>query len=144
MDVAARNRLLECSDCHSLYHQECHRPPVSNDDADGVWTCHTCKLQKSTNAPPQVTSVIAPVAGTTVLANKAVAKHSSSSLPPPPVQKSAVSTGKVHFNTAKQNSKPPAPNSKSSVSAHITIDKRLQIMKKKAAKLHEKRKQLPR
>lgn len=28
MSVGPRNRLVECSDCHMLYHQECHKPPI--------------------------------------------------------------------------------------------------------------------
>lgn len=57
MDVGARNRLLECSDCHSLYHQECHRPVVSAVEADDIWICQSCKderrrLQRSPTPPP--------------------------------------------------------------------------------------------
>lgn len=40
MSVGARNRLVECSDCHSLYHQECHKPPISENDINDprvVW-----------------------------------------------------------------------------------------------------------
>lgn len=43
MDVGARNRLLECSDCHALYHQECHRPVVTDEDMLDTWTCSNCK-----------------------------------------------------------------------------------------------------
>ncbi|XP_060525925.1 integrator complex subunit 12 [Cylas formicarius] len=43
MDVGARNRLLECSDCHALYHQECHRPVVTDEDFLDTWTCSNCK-----------------------------------------------------------------------------------------------------
>nr|XP_023021465.1 integrator complex subunit 12 isoform X2 [Leptinotarsa decemlineata] len=44
MDVGARNRLLECSDCHSLYHQECHKPGVTEDSFDN-WVCYSCKVR---------------------------------------------------------------------------------------------------
>ena len=27
--VSSGNQLVECQECHSLYHQECHSPPVS-------------------------------------------------------------------------------------------------------------------
>ncbi|XP_030756763.1 integrator complex subunit 12-like [Sitophilus oryzae] len=43
MDVGARNRLLECSDCHALYHQECHRPAVADEEMLDTWTCSNCK-----------------------------------------------------------------------------------------------------
>ncbi|XP_076260557.1 uncharacterized protein LOC143196610 [Rhynchophorus ferrugineus] len=46
MDVGARNRLLECSDCHALYHQECHRPTVTDEDVLDTWTCSNCKSVK--------------------------------------------------------------------------------------------------
>lgn len=46
MDVGARNRLLECSDCHSLYHQECHTPVVTALEADDVWICQGCKDER--------------------------------------------------------------------------------------------------
>lgn len=45
MDVGARNRLVECSECHSLYHQECHVPHIldSQIDVPGlVWYCSNC------------------------------------------------------------------------------------------------------
>ncbi|CAG9772667.1 unnamed protein product [Ceutorhynchus assimilis] len=43
MDVGARNRLLECSDCHGLYHQECHNPSVGDEDVMDTWTCSNCR-----------------------------------------------------------------------------------------------------
>lgn len=45
MDIGARNRLVECKDCGSLYHQECHVPNVPDsqiDETPVVWYCHTC------------------------------------------------------------------------------------------------------
>lgn len=45
MDVGAQNRLVECGDCHSLYHQECHAPPIQDSQIDVpklVWYCINC------------------------------------------------------------------------------------------------------
>ncbi|XP_046747600.1 integrator complex subunit 12 [Diprion similis] len=45
MDVGARNRLVECVECHSLYHQECHTPHILDtqiDDPRLVWYCSNC------------------------------------------------------------------------------------------------------
>ena len=45
MDVGARNRLVECVDCHALYHQECHNPPIQDAQIDVprlVWYCANC------------------------------------------------------------------------------------------------------
>ncbi|KAG0716412.1 Integrator complex subunit 12 [Chionoecetes opilio] len=33
-DVSPRNRLVECQECHALYHQECHKPPVTDQDVN--------------------------------------------------------------------------------------------------------------
>merc|ERR550534_1336956 len=43
------NKLMECSSCQNLYHQECHSPPVSNGEASDprlIWNCTRC-LRKS-------------------------------------------------------------------------------------------------
>jgi hypothetical protein len=45
MDVVARNQLVECIECHSLYHQECHQPPVAEADMNdprSAWYCSDC------------------------------------------------------------------------------------------------------
>lgn len=50
MDVAAKNQLLECCKCHALYHQECHTPPVAQEDLDtSLWTCSNCKSLKDSS-----------------------------------------------------------------------------------------------
>lgn len=44
-DVFPRNRLVECQECHALYHQECHKPPVTDQDVNDprlVWYCAKC------------------------------------------------------------------------------------------------------
>ncbi|XP_030369576.1 integrator complex subunit 12 [Scaptodrosophila lebanonensis] len=42
----ANNRLIECSKCGALYHQDCHKPPITNeeaaDDQEHNWQCDTC------------------------------------------------------------------------------------------------------
>lgn len=52
-DVFPRNRLVECQECHALYHQECHKPPVTDQDVNDprlVWYCAKCTktLKKQT------------------------------------------------------------------------------------------------
>lgn len=64
MDVSARNRLVECADCHSLYHQQCHKPQISETDAndqENSWYCSSCKSKtisksSSTNSSPAKSS----------------------------------------------------------------------------------------
>lgn len=44
-DVSSRNQLVECQECHALYHQECHKPPVTDQDVNDprlVWYCAKC------------------------------------------------------------------------------------------------------
>lgn len=44
-DVTAKNQLIECQECHCLYHQECHRPPATDYDVNDprlVWYCARC------------------------------------------------------------------------------------------------------
>ncbi|XP_049844752.1 integrator complex subunit 12-like isoform X2 [Schistocerca gregaria] len=56
MDVAPRNRLIECTECHSLYHQECHQPPVGEADMEdprSIWYCTDC-LKTINRAPFQM------------------------------------------------------------------------------------------
>jgi len=39
------NKLMECSSCQNLYHQDCHSPPVSNQEASDprlIWNCYKC------------------------------------------------------------------------------------------------------
>lgn len=67
-DVTSRNQLVECQECHSLYHQECHKPPVTEQDVNDprfVWYCCRCSknmkkmVQSKTTKtkPPSTTSV---------------------------------------------------------------------------------------
>ncbi|XP_059610173.1 integrator complex subunit 12 [Phlebotomus argentipes] len=152
VDVSFRNRLVECADCHSLYHQECHKPQISESDAndqENSWLCTLCKskeMAKPASAPaPIVTPPPQPVAS-----------------PPPPKSSSSSykSSGKSHESSSKSKSKSSRESksssresssgsskesssrdksSSSSVTPKINIisaDKRIQIMKKKA-KLNE-------
>ncbi|XP_041367400.1 integrator complex subunit 12-like [Gigantopelta aegis] len=44
-DVSSGNQLVECQECHNLYHQECHRPTVTEQDVNDprfVWYCNRC------------------------------------------------------------------------------------------------------
>lgn len=46
IDVAAGNQLVECTECHNLYHQECHKPPITDRDVSdprNIWYCVKCK-----------------------------------------------------------------------------------------------------
>lgn len=45
VEQSAGNEIVECQECHSLYHQECHKPSLANEnvkDPRFVWYCSTC------------------------------------------------------------------------------------------------------
>ncbi|XP_030554058.1 integrator complex subunit 12 [Drosophila novamexicana] len=69
MVYKATNRLIECSDCGALYHQECHKPPITNeeaaDDQVHIWQCDTCCNKPSTSRA--AASMVLPVATPTVV-----------------------------------------------------------------------------
>ncbi|CAH1267940.1 INTS12 [Branchiostoma lanceolatum] len=60
MNVTPGNQLVECAECHNLYHQDCHRPPVTDSDVNDprkVWYCQRCartirKMNKIQALPP--------------------------------------------------------------------------------------------
>ncbi|KAH7936123.1 hypothetical protein HPB52_018524 [Rhipicephalus sanguineus] len=62
-DVTAKNQLIECQECHCLYHQECHRPPATDYDVNDprlVWYCARCtkNMKKMTIKPPKPPSKV--------------------------------------------------------------------------------------
>ncbi|KAM8706230.1 hypothetical protein ACLKA7_010497 [Drosophila subpalustris] len=60
----ATNRLIECSNCGALYHQECHKPPITNeeaaDDQEHIWQCDTCCSKPSTSRASASTAISTP------------------------------------------------------------------------------------
>ncbi|BFZ17253.1 hypothetical protein BsWGS_20291 [Bradybaena similaris] len=66
-DVSSGNQLVECQECHSLYHQECHKPPVTEEDVSDprfVWYCSRCSrslkkmmTQKPAKAKPPTPTI---------------------------------------------------------------------------------------
>jgi len=49
------NKLMECSSCQNLYHQECHNPPVSNHEASDprlIWNCAKCTKKSVPGGKP--------------------------------------------------------------------------------------------
>ncbi|KAJ2947037.1 hypothetical protein O0L34_g16382 [Tuta absoluta] len=114
--VQAGNRLVECDACHALYHQDCHKPVISDNDMGTGWQCASCLASQ----------------GFTTGYNK-----SSSSKSPSQVSGSTtpVKISSAASSASSSPSKIVTPNINI-----ISADKRLQIMKKKAAKQHEKKK----
>uniref|UniRef100_A0A7M4EEJ2 Integrator complex subunit 12 n=1 Tax=Crocodylus porosus TaxID=8502 RepID=A0A7M4EEJ2_CROPO len=48
MTVSSGNQLVECQECHNLYHQDCHKPQVTDKEVNDprlVWYCARCTRQ---------------------------------------------------------------------------------------------------
>ncbi|XP_053885439.1 integrator complex subunit 12 [Malaclemys terrapin pileata] len=61
MTVTSGNQLVECQECHNLYHQDCHKPQVTDKEVNDprlVWYCARCtrqmkRMAQKTQKPPQ-------------------------------------------------------------------------------------------
>ncbi|XP_075277513.1 integrator complex subunit 12 isoform X3 [Opisthocomus hoazin] len=61
MTVISGNQLVECQECHNLYHQDCHKPQVTDKEVNDprlVWYCARCtrqmkRMAQKTQKPPQ-------------------------------------------------------------------------------------------
>ena len=150
--MTSGNQLVECQECHGLYHQECHQPNISDaevNDPRSVFFCSDCSksMKKTASRPKSSSSRESPIT---------FYKSRSDS----PISVSGKSSAGVIANY-KQQTLPQKPNggtsgkstSSSSSSSNsssgntigntslINADKRLQNIKKRAAtKLQEKRK----
>ncbi|KAK1175817.1 hypothetical protein AOXY_G522 [Acipenser oxyrinchus oxyrinchus] len=79
MTVTSGNQLVECQECHNLYHQDCHKPQVTDKDVNDprlVWYCARCtrqmkrmaqKTQKPTQKPAPAVASAAPVVKDTLV-----------------------------------------------------------------------------
>lgn len=48
-EQSAGNEIVECQECHSFYHQKCHKPSLANEnvkDPRFVWYCSTCTSKR--------------------------------------------------------------------------------------------------
>ncbi|XP_072940444.1 integrator complex subunit 12 [Epargyreus clarus] len=115
--VQAGNRLVECGACRALYHQDCHKPVISDDDISSGWQCARCLTSQGFAVAFATKTTAAPKSPTPISEPATPVKISSSS------------------SASSSPSKVVTPNVNI-----ISADKRLQIMKKKAAKQHEKKK----
>ncbi|XP_054998191.1 integrator complex subunit 12 [Sorex araneus] len=74
MTVASGNQLVECQECHNLYHQDCHKPQVTDKEVNDprlVWYCARCtrqmkRMAQKTQKPPQKPSPTVTCAAPTV------------------------------------------------------------------------------
>ncbi|CAL8331559.1 unnamed protein product [Lota lota] len=67
MTVTMGNQLVECQECHNLYHQDCHKPQVTDKEVNDprlIWYCARCtrqmkRLAQKAQKPPQKSSPVA-------------------------------------------------------------------------------------
>lgn len=63
MTVSMGNQLVECQECHNLYHQDCHKPQVTDKEVNDprlVWYCARCtrQMKRMAQKPPQKPSPV--------------------------------------------------------------------------------------
>ncbi|KAK9497916.1 hypothetical protein O3M35_003815 [Rhynocoris fuscipes] len=132
--------LVECAECHSHYHKECHSPPISDRDVSDprvVWYCRRCAKTIRVTIPSSLSSLkhaakTISVKSTThgVLSSPPiVSKHFGGSYGTPSKK---INVSKLATNIVQLKGHSPTINI-------ISADKRLQIMKKKAARKQDKR-----
>lgn len=181
VDYTERNRLVECVECHKLYHQECHTPMISEADTnDATWLCTLCKTNKvaskivAASSPAKHSSSSDNRSGSNstknyesssgnssssesrkekdkdrsksssrssplISSSKSSKSSSSSSKHDKDKEGSSSSSSDKHRESSKESS---SKSSSSSVAPAtniniISADKRIQNMRKKAAKLHD-------
>nr|CAB3256344.1 integrator complex subunit 12 [Phallusia mammillata] len=57
LSIGSGNQLVECQECHNLYHQDCHQPTVSDQEMNDpryIWYCATCKRKLKKQAKQQM------------------------------------------------------------------------------------------
>ncbi|XP_037071630.1 integrator complex subunit 12-like isoform X2 [Pollicipes pollicipes] len=156
--VSTGNQLIECQECGSLYHQECHRPAITEQergDTRAVWLCANCKEQQAAGSAAQSAgsggSSSRPGPGASLLKSKASTKSlgslhlsKSSGQGGPPTAKTQLTSK----STAGSRPPPFSPSAGKAAggaapppNSMVSAERRMQLMKKKAAaKLNEKRK----
>lgn len=132
-----RNQLVECSDCHLLYHQECHTPAINDADAQSDWQCSKCR---SSPLPLESSSVLTSSSSSssspTVFAQSTKTSSSSSGSSKSASHRKSGSGG-GSTSKSSSSSKSGGSGGGSSSSGLISADKRLANMKKKAAKMQK-------
>ncbi|KAI5756407.1 hypothetical protein M8J77_024844 [Diaphorina citri] len=130
------NKLIECAECHSSYHQECHTPPISDSDAADprlIWYCVQCMrtMNKKTAAPMSSKSNTKSSSSSSKSGSSSYFSTSSSS--GGSSKYSSSSSSKPSSSSSSSSSKPTSSGGATTSSSLISADKRIQIMKKRAA-----------
>lgn len=156
LDVTSGNQLVECQECHGLYHQECHQPNISDaevNDPRSVFFCSECSksMKKTASRPKSSSSRESPITfykSRSDSPNSVSGKSSAGlmatfnkqqTLPHKSTGVSGTSSKSTSSSSSSSNSS--SGNNTNGNTSLINADKRLQNIKKRAAtKLQEKRK----
>lgn len=135
--TSIRNQLFECCECHLLYHQDCHKPPINDADViQSEWQCSKCR-----SSIQPVESVLTSSSSTSSSPTVFAAKTSSSSSPHSSHSSSSKSGSHRKSGGGGGGSKSGGSGSGGggggSSSGILSADKRLANMKKKAAKMQK-------
>ncbi|XP_011195443.2 integrator complex subunit 12 [Zeugodacus cucurbitae] len=136
MVFTATNRLIECSNCGTLYHQECHKPPITDEEAsegqEHNWQCDNCLNKPSTSkaAGVVIEEPISLISKTKSSATSSRSSSTSNSSSPfailqqevsstttstvPPVQVPSMPTSRHHHHKSSRSHKEERPSSGSS------------------------------
>ena len=179
MDYKPGNQLVECQECHSLYHQSCHKPPATDPDVldpRTIWNCSKCtknmkkcsvKLAKCSSAKSPTTASSAFQVAVNIGKESALqlVKERSMKQQQPETPTTPTAQPFRRSEPAKAGSGPGAGTAKpiglAGLAANLNnkagivssgsgltsaaqvagaaADRRLQMMKKKAAKANEKK-----
>jgi len=136
------NSLMECNTCQNLYHQMCHNPPVTNDEAKDprlIWNCMKCTRNKEAESgdksrPPKAEK---PAKGSSSSASGASGSGSSARKSSSSSKSKSESRGGSSLASGKSGSGSSANSSSSSGTGSSELSssakKRLKLLKKQAA-----------
>ncbi|KAF0773759.1 integrator complex subunit 12 [Aphis craccivora] len=133
--VLMGNSLVECLECHSMYHQNCHNPPIIDinlNDPRIVWYCINCRQKDSQKTDSRSSGKESKKSSSKNSGSKAEKLSSSKNS-----QGGKSSSSKSKSSSANSSPKHYPPTSSTMMSV---MEKRVQMMKKKAAKKTEKKK----
>lgn len=120
--ITATNRLIECSKCGALYHQECHKPPITNEEAaedqENIWQCDTCCNKPSTSRAASGTVAVSTATPTVVIPDDPMPTATKSKSSIPSSRSSTSSNSSSPFYKPEASSSTNASSSSSSKHGH--------------------------
>ncbi|XP_061626740.1 integrator complex subunit 12 isoform X1 [Phyllopteryx taeniolatus] len=117
MTVSMGNQLVECQECHNLYHQDCHKPLVTDKEVNDprlVWYCARCtrQMKRMAQKPPQKPSPASASSAPVVIKDTLVKKTEFKTKPDTTSTFLAFKRTEVKTSTTSAN--PTSSNSSSS------------------------------